>query len=214
MIAALIGFLIGFFQSVPVGPINVTVLSKGVRESFAHGISVAVGAAVMDFLYSGAAMFGLFAILQQPKIGFVFQFIGFILLVYFGFKNIFSKITPIENGYKIPLKRELHSCFWIGVFLYLSNPSFIGLWITIAGIIQAYHLIITKLIDNLFFAIGAGLGSAAWFYVLLKLFHDRRVNFRSETLHKIAVFSGYTLLAFGCYLGYELVLSVIQHIHQ
>jgi threonine/homoserine/homoserine lactone efflux protein len=205
MLAALAGFIIGFVTSIPVGPINVAVLTKGVRESFAHGLSLAIGAAVMDFVYASAAMFGFFAIFQAPRVGLVFELLGFVLLVYFGIKSIRSKPVLVENGVKLPLKRELHSSFWVGVLLYLSNPTFLGYWITVAGAIQAYKLVTSEWIDNLFFAIAVGVGAATWFYVLLKFFHKRIVTLKPEVLRGVSRVAGCILLGFACYLGYEIV---------
>jgi len=210
MIAAVVGFLIGFVTCVPIGPINVAVLTKGLRESFAHGISLAIGAAMMDLVYASAAMLGFFAIFQAPRVHFLFQLLGIAVLVYFGIKNIRSKPSPLENGVRLTLKRELHGSFWIGVFLYLSNPTFLGYWITVAGIIQASKLIITEWIDNLFFAIGVGVGAATWFYVLLKFFHERSASVKPETLHRLTVLAGYLLLIFAGYLGYELVTGLFH----
>lgn len=210
MLAALVGFVIGFVTSIPIGPINVAVLTKGVRESFAHGFSLAVGAAAMDFVYASAAMFGFFAIFQGPRVGFLFELLGFILLIYFGIKSLRAKPAPVENGVKLPLKRELHSSFWVGVFLYLSNPTFLGYWITVAGAIQAYKLVISQWIDNLFFAIGVGIGAATWFYVLLKFFHRRIVALKPETLRIMSRVAGTILLLFALYLGYELILRFAQ----
>lgn len=210
MVAAAVGFVIGFLTCVPIGPINVAVLSKGLRESFAHGISLAIGAALMDFVYASAAMFGFFAIFQSPDVSIIFQLLGFILLVYFGVKNIRSKPVPVNNNVRLPLKRELHSSFWVGVFLYLSNPTFLAYWITAAGVIQAYKLVIAQWIDNLFFAVGVGVGAATWFYVLLKFFHRRTLSIKPETLHRMTVLAGYLLLAFAGYLGYELIAGLIR----
>ncbi len=209
MIASLIGFVVGLLTTMPIGPINVTVLTKGMRESFAHGISIAVGAALMDFVYSLAAMYGLFAILQAPVISRVFQCVGILLLVTFGIQSIRSRVTKIENGYKLPLKRELHNNFWIGVFLYLSNPTFIGMWLTIAGSVHAYHFI-SRGSDNLFFAAGVGLGAFAWYYIMLRYFHNRKDFLKPETLHAISVVSGIALLGFGCYLCYALIVSLLS----
>ena len=211
MLAAIVGFLIGFFTSVPIGPINVAVLTKGVRESFAHGISLAIGAATMDFIYASAAMFGFFAIFQGPRVGVVFQLLGFVLLVYFGITHILSKPGKVENQVRLPLKRELHSSFWVGVFLYVSNPTFLGYWIAVAGAIQAYQLVIDQWIDNLFFALGVGFGAATWFYSLLRFFHRRSSTLKPETLHRMSVFAGFLFLAFGSYLGYELIAGIVRH---
>jgi len=210
MLAALVGFVIGFVTSVPIGPINVAVLTKGMRESFAHGISLAIGAAVMDFVYASAAMFGFFAIFQGPRVGFFFELLGFIFLVYFGIKSLRSKPTQVSNGVKLPLKRELHSSFWVGVFLYLSNPTFLGYWITVAGAIQAYKLIISQWIDNLFFAVAVGVGAATWFYVLLRFFHKRLITLKPERLRIMSRIAGCILLGFACYLGYEMMSRFVR----
>jgi threonine/homoserine/homoserine lactone efflux protein len=210
MLAALIGFAIGFVTSIPIGPINVAVLTKGMRESFAHGLSLAIGAALMDFVYASAAMFGFFAVFQGPRIGLLFEILGFILLVYFGIKSLRSEPRQIDNGMKLPLKRELHSSFWAGVFLYLSNPTFLGYWITVAGVIQAYKLVINEWIDNLFFAVAVGVGAATWFYALLKFFRKRLVTLKPERLRIMSRIAGCILLGFACYLGYEMVSRIVH----
>lgn len=210
MVAALVGFVIGFVTAVPIGPINVAVLSKGLRESFSHGLSLALGAALMDFVYASAAMFGFFAIFQSPNASIIFRLLGFILLVYIGVKNILSKPVEVNNNVRLPVKRELHSSFWVGVFLYLSNPTFLAYWITVAGVIQAYKLVIDQWIDNLLFAVGVGVGAASWFYALLRYFHRKSVSIKPETLHLMTVLAGYLLLIFAGYLGYELITGLIQ----
>ena len=59
MIAAcLLGFFIGFFLSVPIGPINLTVINEAFRKGFWRAFLVGVGGLTADMLYCAMAFLG------------------------------------------------------------------------------------------------------------------------------------------------------------
>jgi threonine/homoserine/homoserine lactone efflux protein len=68
MIALFAGTLLGLIISIPVGPINLTVLTKGMRDGFKPAFWTGVGSATMEFIYCLLAMFGMSALLLNIRL--------------------------------------------------------------------------------------------------------------------------------------------------
>ena len=60
LLAALAGFVCALvFASIPVGPINLTILNEGAQRGFRWAIFIGLGAAVMDAIYCAISFTGL-----------------------------------------------------------------------------------------------------------------------------------------------------------
>jgi threonine/homoserine/homoserine lactone efflux protein len=211
MVALLIGLLIGVVISIPIGPINVTVISRGFKQGFGNAFAVGLGASAMDFFYCAAAMLGLSAIVHKIEVNVIFQIIGFLLLLYLGIRDITTKVEAFRYENYVPQNGRFHSAFLVGVFMYVSNPTLVAFWITLSGIIQSSGTIITGVVDGALFAVGVGSGTALWYYSLLKAIFWKRESFRAETLTLLSKISGFIMLAFSAYIGYELFEHFVRH---
>src|SRR5262245_288615 len=58
ILAAFTGFLSGFLLSIPVGPINLTILNEGARRGFKVAALIGIGAVVMEVVYCAIAFTG------------------------------------------------------------------------------------------------------------------------------------------------------------
>lgn len=85
MIALLAGIIFGLVISIPVGPINLTILTKGMRDGFKPAFWTGVGSATMEFLYCLLAMFGMGAIVEHSLGNIIVQIFAFLILLVFGF---------------------------------------------------------------------------------------------------------------------------------
>jgi threonine/homoserine/homoserine lactone efflux protein len=210
MSAIIVGIIAGFLVSAGVGPINIMAMSKSVRESFLHGLMIGIGAAIMDMVYAGIASLGLSSIFDYQIVKLIFQFLGIPLLFYLGIKS-FHYIPPKVNVNTNNFKNvKYHNSILIGMSLYLANPTFLPLWVGIVGIIHSRMLMENTFADNIIFAVGVLLGTIAWFYVLLKFFLRWQIFSHPKTIRRISHISGILLLGFGVYMGYKLVLDIIN----
>lgn len=210
MIAFLIGLIIGVVISIPIGPINVTVISRGLKQGFSSAFAVGLGSSTMDFLYCGATMLGLSAFVHKIEVNLIFQVIGFLLLIYLGVRDVNTKIEKFRYDRYIQQDGKFHSAFFVGVFMYVSNPMLVAFWITLSGIVQSTAGIVNGIAEEGLFALGVGLGTALWYYSLLKAIFLKRSSFKAETLTLLSKISGYILLGFGAYFGYELLANFLR----
>jgi len=67
----LIGILIGFVAAIPLGPVNVYVISQAIKRDFLHGFMAGLTSAVLDFVYCLVAILGLTQVtaLMKPLAG-------------------------------------------------------------------------------------------------------------------------------------------------
>lgn len=203
MIAFIIGFVIGFFTSVPIGPINIAVMMKGLSNKTGQGLMIGAGSGFMDFIYCAAAMLGISLFNSNPNVDLVFKIASFVIFLFIGVKTTFFKL-PEAKPSKSEESPGFKRYFLLGIILYLSNPSFIAYWITVAGIIHGYHILAVSAYNNLFFALGTGVGTTAWFFILLELVEKQKMRLDREKIQKITRGFGVALLLISVFMGYKL----------
>ncbi len=211
MVALLIGLIIGIAISIPIGPINVTVISRALKKGFSNAFAVGLGASVMDFIYCGAALLGLSAIVHKIEVNIIFQAIGFLLLIYLGIRDISTKADSFNYENDFQQNGKVRGAFFVGVFMYVSNPALVAFWITLSGVVQSTGSIVDGIADGALFTVGVGFGTVLWYYLLLKAIFWKRDSFKAETLTLLSKVSGYIMLAFSAYVGYELFTNFVLH---
>ncbi len=209
MVALSVGLITGIIISIPIGPINVAVISKGFKQGFKNAFAIGLGASAMDFTYCAATMLGLSAFVHRLEVNIIFRIIGFFLLLYLGLKDITTKVGSFRYDEDIQHNGRFHSAFLIGVFMYVSNPTLVAFWIALSGIVQSSGSVVQNFGDGALFALGVGVGTALWYYSMLKAIFWKRDKFRAETLTVLSRISGYVMLAFSAYIGYELVVHFV-----
>jgi len=58
LLAALTGFLSGLLLSIPVGPVNLTIMNEGARRGFFWAMMIGLGATAMEVIYCFIAFTG------------------------------------------------------------------------------------------------------------------------------------------------------------
>jgi threonine/homoserine/homoserine lactone efflux protein len=204
MIALILGFVVGFASSIPVGPITLAVMMKGLSNKTGQGLMIGTGSGFMDILYCGAAMFGISSLMTNPRLVLVLQITTFFIFLFFGIKTTFFKIAEAKltrSDDSPGFKRY----FILGALLYLSNPSFLAYWITIAGIVHGYHILTPSTYNSSFFALGTGVGASSWFFILLELVERQKMKLDKPMIQRITRVFGVILLMISLVMGYKLI---------
>ena len=87
----------------------------------------------------------------------------------------------------------------------VARTSFIAYWITVAGVIHGYHILAVSAYNNLFFALGTGVGTTAWFFTLLELVEKQKMRLDKQKIEKITRAFGVVLLIISVIMGYKLI---------
>jgi len=199
----LAGIVVGFLGAVPVGPLNIAVMTDGLRGKGRTALALVIGGTLGDFLYCGVAMLGLSQLLVDTLQSLALRLVFGIGIVAYGIFILLRSNVRLEGAAAPPRFGQVHNSFWIGLLLTLLNPSLLATWALTGGALHAWGIIGPGVGENLLFAAGAGVGMAAWLSLLLFLFLKHRRRIPEGFVRAIVIGFGVVLIGFGvfCMVG-------------
>lgn len=125
------GFLLGLITTVPFGAVGAFMFKQATDEGFDSGMLVGILGVVADFIYLLLVFLGIGALIANENVTLVVQGIGILLLIYFGYKDIFKKRPDYGQKYNFGKKRRHLKIFSFIVVYTFSNPTRFAFWISI-----------------------------------------------------------------------------------
>ncbi len=105
---------------------------------------------------------------------------------------------------------NLIGLFFMGMLLCLSSLTLPASWIAIIGYLKGYKFLNSSFLGGLLFSIGAGAGTLAWYYTLLKLITGQKKRINETTVNKLNIIAGVILLMLGVFLFIKAAVSVFS----
>ena len=208
----LIGVLSGFITSVPVGPINVTIVNEGARMGFRSAFFVGIGAVTMEVLYCMIAFTGFAALFDSRLIRTLMELMSFLLLSILGLKYLLARQVKVKVLAANYLEEKLHlqAAFMIGFLRILLNPVVLLFWITMATTVISHELVSIQFTSKSFYIAGVAVGCLGWFWFLAYEVAKRRQKFSHKTLLTISRVSGVLLVILAILIGRTLAMDLIN----
>lgn len=209
MIALILGLLIGFVMCIPVGPINVWVINTFFKHNFRSAFSIALGGSVMDFTYFMVVLTGLSLFTFTPKMSLTFKIVGVLFLFAFGLKEVLTKKQVFElDEHALKKIPAASSFFFIGVLIYTSNPTLIATMSGLAAIIKSWHVFDLNFLNYFLLSFGIAVGSAFWFYALLKIVEKYQKKIPESFLLNFSRTSGVLIILFSLFMAFNVYKEV------
>lgn len=203
----LIGFLIGFLAAVPVGPVNIYIISQTLKRDFFHGMMAGLTTALLDLTYCLVALVGFFHIsVNINNYSYWLKIAAGIVLLFLGLKlchdaRVFKFRVREKDAVIIKSPRPL-----LGVFLlYISNPSLYAFWIAVAGFVTAHGLLREGIWPAVFFALSCGLGAMVWYFFLVRIVSHYQAKIQENTFKKLLWVLGTTLIGFSLFTFFKVL---------
>ena len=216
VVAVLTGFISGLLLSIPVGPINLTIINEGARRGFKCALLVSLGALIMELVYCLIAFTGFASFFTHGSVKAAMELFSFVFLLYVGIKFLRTKsagdAVPLgEHAHKLEERLEErlhpHSAFMIGFVRVLANLGVLVLWIVLAANFIAKEWVTPDWPGKLACLAGVAVGIGGWFLVLSYGASRGHGRIRARTLLRLAHGSGFSLvllaLAHGGYLVWQ-----------
>src|SRR5512137_1736728 len=141
--AALTGFISGLLLSIPVGPINLTILNEGARRGFFWAFMIGLGATVMEVIYCFIAFTGFASFFTKGYVKAAMELFSFVFMLFLGVKFLFSKSAqsiPVHLGAaadrieeRLEERLHPHSAFMTGLVRVMGNVGVLVFWIILAA---------------------------------------------------------------------------------
>jgi len=197
--SALVGFGLGFFVALQLGPMSLLLIRSTLRSGLRVGLAIGAGIAVVDGLYAAAGAAGAAPLLTIDPVRLVFGLVGAGVLLFLGVRTLRSAFQ-VRLGDEAPVVSRRRA-FVVAVSATASNPLTIASWaaiFTAAGAAGAAHGS-----DVAVLLAGVGIGSMTWMALLASGVGVARRWVGDRALRAVDVIAGAGLLGFGGLLAYR-----------
>ena len=91
LLAGLTGLISGLLLSIPVGPINLTILNEGARRGFKWAALIGLGATTMEVIYCFIAFTGFASFFTRGYVKAAMELFSFVFMLFIGIKFLLAK---------------------------------------------------------------------------------------------------------------------------
>ncbi len=204
LVAGLTGFISGLMLSIPVGPINLTILNEGARRGFKWAALIGLGATVMEVIYCFIAFTGFASFFTGGYIKAAMELFSFVFMLFLGIKFLVVKSvhTPAvhlgkaADKFEMRLGEKYHptSAFMTGLVRVMGNVGVLVFWVILAANFISREWVTPDWPGKLACVGGVALGTGLWFFGLSWLVSLRHGKLSERALLKMQHFSGISLL--------------------
>ena len=219
--AVLAGFITALiFSSIPVGPINLTILNEGSQRGFRWAMFIGLGASAMELIYCSIAFTGFSSFFTIRTVKAAMELFTFVFLLFIGTKfisaqtvNVPLKLDAASQKIEARLGVKLHprSAFMTGFVRVMGNLGILLTWIVLAANFMAHDWVEDTLPTKIACIGGVALGTNAWFCALSYGVSRGHGRFSAQTLLRMQHLSGICLVAFGLLDGVHIVWQLAHH---
>jgi threonine/homoserine/homoserine lactone efflux protein len=221
LVAGLTGVISGLLLSIPVGPINLTILNEGARRGFKWAVLIGLGATTMEVIYCFVAFTGFASFFSRGYVKAAMELFSFVFMLFIGVKFMLSKsvreppvhLSAAADRIEERLEKRLnpHSAFMTGLVRVMGNVGVLVFWIILAANFISREWVTPDWPGKLACVAGVAVGTGLWFTGLswgVSLGH-RKLSER--TLLRMEHFSGACLLILALIHGGTIIWQMRHH---
>lgn len=210
--AIITGLIAGFLVSIPVGPINLTIINQGARLGFRWALMIGLGAVTMEASYCALALTGFSAFLTIPMVKSTMELLSFMFLLFLSWKYFSAKTIPDHVHSADVIEQKLHprSAFMVGFVRVLGNPAVILVWVTLTATFLSHNWVDQTIDDRISFVVGVACGATLWFVLLAYGVSKGHGRISPRVLLRMEHVSGALLLIAALWIGGR----IVWHLHQ
>lgn len=219
-LAMLTGLVAGLLLSMPVGPVNLTILNESTRRGFGAGMLVGLGASSMELIYCAIAFTGFTQFFEVKMIKTLMEVFTFVFFLFLGQKFLRAQNldAPTEFGAaakkmraRVDEKFQPESAYMTGFVRVMGNLGVLLFWIVLAGNFLAHDWVADTLAAKGACIAGVALGTNSWFCGLSFTASRGHGQFSEPALLRMERFSGLCLLVLGVAQGIHIAWQLAKH---
>ncbi len=210
IISAVAGFISGLMLSIPVGPVNLTLMNEGAQRGFKHAALIAIGALTMEATYCSIAFTGFGTFLSHGYVQALMELASFVFMLGLGLWFLTSKVERAPTKIETRIETKLHpqSAFMTGFVRVLANLGVPASWVFFGNVFIAHGWVQQTVSSKIVCIAGVTAGTGLWFFTIAWLVSRGHRKFTPKTLLRMERGSGIGLLvlatAYGCELAWRI----------
>jgi threonine/homoserine/homoserine lactone efflux protein len=199
-LALITGIGLGLAVAMQVGPISLLCIRSVLRGSWAAGIGIAGGAALIDALYAALGTAGAASLLQIGPLQLVLGVVGALVLAAIGFRTLWTAFRVRHGGEHPDEVRGARRAFAISLAATASNPLTIVSWAAVFSAASTARVADTPGTATAML-IGVAIGTFSWFSGLSTVLALIRTRVGTGFVKLVDAAAGAGLIGFGALLG-------------
>jgi threonine/homoserine/homoserine lactone efflux protein len=201
------GMFIGVALAAPIGPINIEIISRGLRHGFRNGWYVGLGALTADTIYATIIVSGLTPIADSPGLRAPLFLAGAAMLAWVGYNGIKSSLEPIAQA-AVADTPGGHRSFATGFLIAAFNPMGIVYWLSVGAALVAEAVERVGKIGSPVLVVGVFLGLLVWVTTLSIVAQASRRFVTGNGMRWITGTSGLVLVGFAIWFLVQGIRSI------
>jgi threonine/homoserine/homoserine lactone efflux protein len=220
LLALFTGFVAGLLLSMPVGPVNLTILNEASRRGFVSGMLVGLGASSMELIYCAIAFTGFTQFFEVQIIKTSMEVFTFVFFLYLGQKFLCAQDldAPTKFGsaaakFSVHLDKKFQpeSSYMTGFVRVMGNLGVLLFWIVLAANFLSRDWVADTLCAKAACIAGVALGTNFWFCCLSYAASRGQGRLSEPKLLLMERFSGVCLLILGIAQGIHIGWQLAKH---
>lgn len=215
---ALAGAFLGLAAAVPIGPVNLAIMRRGIDGGFTPACLVGLGAVTIDVLYSIGFTLGFASLSASGLLG-PLGFVGAGVLLILGLLSIRDGFRPLSDATPPPAPgcdpatlaegaacpvptAENHGPFagrfgayLTGFSMTATNPMTLAFWASVGASTSRFDL--TTIAARLALSLGVAAGALLWVLAFATILHHTRHRLSPRVRRGLTVAGGVGMVVFG-----------------
>jgi L-lysine exporter family protein LysE/ArgO len=192
------GMTVGVALAAPIGPINIEIIRRGIRDGFLHGWLVGLGALSADTVYAMVIVSGLASFAGDDRIRLVLYLAGGMMLSWVGWSSLKTALRGLEGSSDDRPKPRGRS-YLTGLLMAAFNPMGIMYWLTVGAGLAADAVRRVGQSGAPILVIGVVIGIFLWVSTLSVIAQVSRRFVTGPGMRWVTGVSGVIIIGFGVF---------------
>lgn len=203
-------------MSVPVGPVNLTIINQALRRGFGAAFLMGLGAIFADSLYASLMLWGHASILHEPQmfgiprkgVVLALRIVAVVVIAALGVRYLLFKAERLDasEAKARQLDERWHhpQSFFLGFALTMTNFMLVVVWATIITLLFAHEWVTPTRASRILCVVGVLVGGSVWFFLVAFFVSRAHRRLKTGTLTLLVRGCGVLFLGFAALLAYKL----------
>ena len=202
------GMTVGVTLAAPIGPINVEIIRRGIRDGFVHGWVLGLGALSADTIYAALIVGGLTPLADRPTLRVPLFLAGGVMLAWVGWMSVRTALRgdAANAGDTVPRRGRSYAT---GFLMAIFNPMGIVYWLSVGAALVADAVQRVGQVGSPVLVMGVMFGIFCWVTFISVLAQISRRFVTGPGMRWVTGVSGLIIIGFALWFFWQGLTTLI-----